>query len=119
MKDSVTLKDFQKFDFHVGRITEAERLEGSDKLILLKVDLGRVTDSDESETRDYLRQVVAGIGKVYEPEGLVGKQVVVLANLEPRVIFGVESQGMLIAVDDGEPVLLVPEKGVRDGAVLC
>lgn len=119
MKDLVTIKDFQRLDFHVGRIVGACRIEGSDKLLLLRIDLGKDSTSSESETKDYLRQIVAGIGKAYDPQGLLGKQVVVLVNLEPRVIVGVESQGMLIAVDGDSPVLIIPEKEVREGSVLC
>ena len=119
MKDLVTIKDFRKLDFHIGRVSSVARIEGSDKLLLLQVDMGEVVDGDAVEAVSHLRQVVAGIGKVYDPEWLVGKQVVILANLEPRMILGVESQGMLIAVDDDHPVLLVPEKEVRAGAVLC
>lgn len=120
MKDLVTIKDFQKLDFHIGRVSGAIRIEGSDKLLLLQVDLGEVADGDGIETVSHLRQVVAGVGKVYDPEWLVGKQVIILANLKPRMILGVESQGMLIAVDgDNGPVLIIPEKEVRDGALLC
>ena len=118
MKELVTIKDFQRLDFHVGRVSDACRVEGSGKLLLLRIDLGKASDSDESETKDYLRQIVAGIGKAYDPQSLIGRQVVVLVNIEPRMILGVESQGMLIAVDGDNPVLLVPEKEVRDGALL-
>lgn len=119
MQNLVTISDFQKFDFHIVRVVEAERLSGSDKLLVLKVSLGEVKDTDESETRVYIRQIVAGIGKAYDPEWLVGKQAVVIANLEPRMIMGVESQGMLVAADsDLGPVLIIPEKEVKDGASL-
>lgn len=120
MKEMVSLAEFQKLDFHVGRILEAEPVEGSGELLVLKVSLGKVRDSDESETADHIRQVVAGLGRVYDCAALIGRQVVVLANLKPRLIMGVESQGMLIAVDDqGQPTLLQPEKPVTDGAILC
>ena len=120
MKDLISLADFRKLDLHVGLVVEAERLEDSERLLLLKVDLGLTRDSDESETREYLRQVVAGRGRSYDPEWLVGRQVVILANLEPKVIMGVESQGMLIAIDSTSgPVLVIPEKEVKEGSVLC
>ena len=121
MKDLIAIEDFRKLDLHIGQIAEAERIEGSGKLLLLKVDLGQAKDSDESESREYLRQIVAGIGQVYEPEWLVGKQVVVLVNLRPRMVLGFESHGMLVAIDSKTqgPTLLLPEKAVEVGSVLC
>jgi methionine--tRNA ligase beta chain len=62
------------------------------------------------------RQLVAGIGKFYKPEDLIGKEIVVVVNLEPKNLMGIESQGMLLAADvDGEPVILIPEKEVPPG----
>lgn len=102
----INFEDFQKPDLRVGKIINAERIEGSDKLLRLEVDLG-----------EEWRQIVAGIGGVYKPEELKGKEIVVVANLEPRTIKGVESQGMLLAAScEGEPVLLVPEKEVETGS---
>lgn len=101
----VHFDDFQKLDLHVGTIKTAEAVPGSDKLLKLIVDLG------EEE-----RQLVGGIAKEYSPEELPGKQIVVLTNLEPRTLMGVESQGMLLAADvDGKPVLLAPDKEVPSG----
>ena len=103
----ITIDDFKKVDLRVAKILEAEKVEGSDKLVKLQVDLG-------SELGQ--RQIVAGIGTVYAPELLVGKQVIVVANLEPRNLKGLESNGMLLAANDEDgPVLIVPESEVEAG----
>jgi methionyl-tRNA synthetase len=87
----ISIEDFMKTDLRVGRIVSAERVEKSEKLVKLKVDIG-------SETR----QVVAGIGKSYAPEELAGKSIVIVANLKPAKLMGIESQGMLLAASSGE-----------------
>jgi len=103
----ISIEDFKKAELKIAKILSAERVEGSEKLIKLKVSLG------EEE-----RQIVAGIGKAYEPEALVGKEIVVVANLEPRTMMGIESQGMLLAASEGDglPVLLVPEREITPGS---
>jgi methionine--tRNA ligase beta chain len=103
----ITYEDFKKVELKVAKIISAERVEGSDKLIKLALDLG-------SEKR----QIVAGIGKAYEPEDLIGLEIAVVTNLEPKTLMGIESNGMLLAAgaDDGEPVLLIPQKKVPPGA---
>ena len=102
----MTIDEFQQADLRIGQITTAERIEGSDKLLKLSVAFA-----------EEQRQIVAGIGKVYEPEALIGRQLLFIANLEPRTMMGVESQGMLLAASDeaGSPVILVPEKTVPPG----
>lgn len=100
----ITFDDFSKIELKVGTILEAEELEGSEKLIKLKVDLGE----------DEPRQILAGVKQWYKPEDLIGKQVVVVANLEPRVMMGLESQGMILMAGE-EPVLLMPQKEVPPG----
>jgi len=101
----VDFEDFQKIDLRVGKIIKAEKIEKSEKLLKLVVDLGNEK-----------RQLVAGIGKFYKPEELVGKEIVTVTNLEPKKIIGIESQGMLLAADkNGEPVILIPEKEVPPG----
>ncbi|MBI4021506.1 MAG: methionine--tRNA ligase subunit beta [Candidatus Aenigmarchaeota archaeon] len=106
MADMITIDDVRKLDLRIGRIDKAEPIAGADKLLKLDVDLG-------SEHR----QVVAGIAKVYQPDQLTGKQVVVVANLAPRMLRGVESQGMVMAADhDGTPILLCPDQEVPQGA---
>jgi len=104
----IKFEDFQKIDLRVGKILEAQKIEGSEKLLKLIVDLGNEK-----------RQLVAGIAKYYEPENLIGKEIVVVTNLEPKKIMGVESQGMLLAADvNGEPVILIPEKEVPPGTII-
>jgi methionyl-tRNA synthetase len=102
----ITIHDFAKVQLKIGKVLEAERVKKSDKLVKLQVDTGEN------------RQIVAGIGKSYSPEDLNGKSVVVVTNLKPAKLMGVESQGMLLAAtdDSGEPVILVPEKAVKQGA---
>jgi len=103
--ENINFEEFQKIDLRIGKIIEAEKIEGTDKLLKLKVDLG------EEE-----RQLVAGIAKFYQPEDLIGKEIVVVANLEPKILRGVESQGMLLAADvEGKPVLLKPDQEVPPG----
>ncbi|HCO39132.1 MAG: methionine--tRNA ligase subunit beta [Aquificota bacterium] len=102
----VGIEDFLKLDIRLAKIVSAERVEGSEKLLKLRVSLG------EEE-----RTLMAGIAKFYSPEELVGKKVLMLANLKPRKIFGVESQGMVLALSDGENLsLIVPDRDIKEGA---
>ena len=102
----VGIEDFLKLDIRLAKVLSAERVEGSEKLLKLRVSLG------EEE-----RTLMAGIAKHYSPEELVGKKILMLANLKPRKIFGVESQGMVLALSDGENLsLIVPDRDVREGA---
>lgn len=87
----ITIDDFRKIQFKTAKVLTAERVPKSEKLIKLQVSLG-------SEQR----QIVAGIGKKYEPEALVGKTIVIVANLKPAKLMGVESQGMVLAAGDSE-----------------
>ncbi len=89
--DLIGIEDFMKADLRVGRIVSAERVEKSEKLVKLKVDIGTET-----------RQVVAGIGKSYTPDDLMGKSIVIVANLKPAKLMGIESQGMLLAASSGD-----------------
>ena len=103
----ITYGDFQKLEIRIGTIESADRIEGADKLLKLIIDFG-----------DEKRQILAGIAEFYpEIEGLVGKQVPVLVNLEPRVMRGLESQGMILAADVNEKaVLLHPDQAVPAGS---
>jgi methionine--tRNA ligase beta chain len=101
-----TIDDVIKLGLKVAQIEAAERVEGSEKLLKLQLKVG-----EES------RQIVAGIGKRYEPADVIGKQIVIVSNLQPREIFGVESNGMLLAAsDEGGPVFLSPSESVAPGA---
>lgn len=104
--DLIDITDFAKVDLRVARIVQAERVEGADKLLKLEIDIG-------SETR----QIVAGIAKHYSPEELVGKKIVVVANLKPAKLRGIESNGMLLAASDENSVsILTPLKDVEIGS---
>jgi len=92
----ITIEQFKEIKLRVATVIAAEPVPGADKLLRLEIDLG--------EER---RQLVAGIAQQYRPEELVGKQIVVVANLKPAVIRGVESQGMLLAAVWGEDLSLV------------
>lgn len=106
--NSINFNDFTKMEIKVGKILEAVLVSGSNKLIKMKVDIG------EEE-----RNLVAGIAQYYSLEDLIGKTVIVLVNLEPKTIFGIESQGMLLASIDGENVsLLQPDKDMKIGSVV-
>lgn len=108
----VSFEDFSKIELKVGTVVFAESLEESEKLIRLQVDLGE----------DGPRQVFAGMKQWLKPEDLIGKQVIVVANLEPRKMMGLESQGMILAADSSTssgqvpgPVLLTVAKEVPPG----
>lgn len=101
----ITIDDFKKIDLRVAKIITAEHVEGSDKLLKLRVDMG-----------EEQRQIVAGIGLAYTPESLIGKEIIVVANLEPRLLMGLESNGMLLAASSDHPVLLQPEREVAPGS---
>ena len=106
MEEIIDINEFAKLDLRIGKIENAERVEGSKKLIKLEVDVG-----------DETRQLVAGIAEEYNPESLIGKLVPVLANLKPVKLMGVESQGMILAVDvNGKPILLHPDREVPAGS---
>ena len=102
----ITIEEFANVEIKVGRVLEARQVEGSNKLIVMKVDTGEE------------RQIVAGIGKAYKPDALIGKGIVVVTNLQPARLMGVESQGMLLAASDNEGNLsiIVPEKKIKEGS---
>ena len=103
-----SFEDFAKLEIRIGKVTSAEKVEDADKLLKLEVDFC-------SEKR----QIVSGIAEFYKPEDLVGKEFPFLFNLEPRTIRGVESQGMILAVDnEGQVALLSPDKEVPVGSTV-
>ena len=105
--DRISFETFQQIELRVATVLEAERVEKADKLLKLQIDLGFEK-----------RQIVAGIAKAYQPEQLIGAKVVVVANLEPTKIRGVESNGMLLAAGDenGNLALLTTDKEIADGS---
>jgi methionyl-tRNA synthetase len=105
--DQISIDDFAKVQLKVGRVLEAESIEGSDKLLKLQV----IIDQER-------RQIVAGIKANYQPIDLIGRQVIVVVNLKPAKLRGVESQGMLLAAVDSDngAILLQPEKEAPEGA---
>jgi methionyl-tRNA synthetase len=103
----IDFEDFMKVDLRVGLVTAAENVEKSKKLLKLSVDIGEPQP----------RQIVAGISEHYEPQSLVGKRVVIVANLKPRKLMGLESQGMVLAAsDDDDLSLLVLDRDVEPGS---
>lgn len=104
-----TYDDFSKINLRVAKILAAERVEGSEKLVKLLLSLGTLGE----------RTIVAGIGKHYTPEILVGKKIVVIANLQPRMLKGIESNGMLLAAsseDHSQLTLLTIDSDIAEGS---
>ncbi len=114
----ITIDDFIKVEIKVGKVLSAERVEGSEKLLKLSVDLGPSSaEATEGEGRD-IRQILSGVAKAADPEMIAGKLVPIVSNLAPRMMMGMESQGMMLCADDGEPILLHPAKDVKPGSVV-
>jgi len=106
----ITIDDFLKVELRVGEIKVAEKVKGADKLLRMEVDIGTE-----------VRQIVAGIARAYEPEKLIGRKVVIVTNLQPRKLRGLESNGMIVAAsfgEDGQPVLAGFLEDVPVGAKL-
>jgi methionine--tRNA ligase beta chain len=104
--NTISFDDFRKLDIRIGKIVEAEKVEGADKLMKLQVDFG-------SEKR----QIVSGIAEFYSPDELKGRECPFVFNLEPKRFRGQESQGMIMAVDTGSDCMLLhPNKEVEPGA---
>jgi methionyl-tRNA synthetase len=97
----INIDDFAKVELKVGTVVEAEEIEGSEKLLKLSVDLGE----------EQPRQILSGIKQWYSPTDLKGKQFIFVANLEPRKMMGLESQGMILAASGEKPIpLILPEE---------
>ncbi|PIP24856.1 MAG: methionine--tRNA ligase subunit beta [Candidatus Nealsonbacteria bacterium CG23_combo_of_CG06-09_8_20_14_all_36_12] len=104
----ITFEDFKKLEIRIGKVLSVEKVEESDKLLKLEIDLGKEK-----------RQIVVGMAEFFEPEYFLNKELLVFVNLEPRKFKGIESQGMVLAVDvNKKPVLLVPEKEVPPGSII-
>jgi len=112
---TINFDDFTKVELQIGKIIEAEKVVDSEKLLKLKVDLGEISAEGEKT----LRQILAGIGKSYSPENLIGKEALFVTNLESRMIMGLESQGMILAAsDENGPIIMTPDREVNPGANL-
>ena len=106
MKPEISYEDFSKLDLRVATVLEARPHPNADKLMLMQIDLG-----------DQQRQIIAGIRGHYEPDELVGRQIVVVTNLQEVVLRGEESAGMLLAAGDGDRVVLLqPDSQCKPGA---
>jgi methionine--tRNA ligase beta chain len=103
----INYETFRQVDLKVVKVLEAERVEGSEKLLRLEIDLGYEK-----------KQIIAGVGEKYSPEGLVGKNIIVVANLESRKLMGLESQGMLLAASNENegPILLTVMEEIAPGS---
>ncbi|WP_096026160.1 methionine--tRNA ligase [Campylobacter lanienae] len=106
--EEIKIDDFKKCVIKVGTILECDNIEGSDKLLKFKIDLGE----------EKPRQIISGIAKYYEPKSLIGKQVCVLANLKPAKIFKHLSEGMILSAEDGSLTLLGTHASVKNGAIV-
>ena len=107
-RKTLSFEDFQKVEMKIGKIKSAKPVEGATKLLNLTIDVGAET-----------RQIVAGMAGVYTTDQLVGMNVVVVMNLEPKKLRGIVSQGMVLAADaESGPVLLVPDKDVPAGTAV-
>jgi methionyl-tRNA synthetase len=106
----ISIDDFGKVDMRVGRVLSAEPVKGANKLLHLKVDIGEPQP----------RTIVAGIAEAYQPEALIGRKVVIVANLQPRKLRGIQSDGMIVAasIEGGSPALAGFAEDVPIGARL-
>ncbi len=107
LKPEIEYEDFDKIDFRVGLIEKAEKHPKADKLLVFQVKMGTER-----------RQIISGVAKSFQPEEMVGKKVIVVANLKPRQLRGMESKGMLLFADNGERVEIVSTEA-PDGEVVC
>lgn len=106
MREMISIDDFKKVELKTAKVLAAEPVLGSDKLLRLSIDVGGET-----------RQIISGIGRQYSPELLLGRSIVIVANLEPRIIMGLESQGMIVAASDGDLIsILMPDKDIASGS---
>lgn len=102
----ISIEDVMRLDLRIAEVISAEEHPNADKLLVLKI---KVADEE--------RQLVAGIKKAYETQSLVGKKIVIIANLKPAVLRGIESQGMLLAASDGDDIaVLSPDKDIPSGS---
>jgi methionyl-tRNA synthetase len=108
-KSAITFDDFSRIDIRTATILEAEKVPKTTKLLKLRIDTG--ID---------IRTIVSGIAEYYEPEAIIGKQISIVANLEPRKIKGIESQGMILMAEDndGKLIMVTPSEKVSNGSLI-
>ena len=108
-KETVSFEDFTKIDMRTATVLEAEKVPNTDKLLKLTIDTG--ID---------IRTIVSGIAEYFNPQDMVGKQISIVANLEPRKIKGIESKGMILMAEDteGKLVLVSPLENIGNGSVI-
>lgn len=105
---NINFDEFKKVEMRIGKVVSCEKVEDADKLLKLEVDFGKEIGK---------RQILSGIAESYNPEELIGKKLPFVVNLEPRILRGLESQGMILAVDGLEKtVLLEPNGEVKEGS---
>jgi len=104
MDDLISIDDFAKLDLRVGKIIGAEKVKGSDKLLKLMVDV-----------KDKQLQVVAGLATKYSPEEILNQTVIILVNLKPAKLFGIKSEGMVLAAGDSSTLLTAPDATIGEG----
>ncbi len=111
--ETISFEDFKKVEIKIGKIVSAQKVENSEKLLVLEVDFGQDLDGQPCK-----RQIVSGIAKYYAIDDLIGKECPFVVNLEPKTLAGLESQGMILCADDETPVLLHPQKEVKEGSIV-
>ena len=119
----VSIEDFKKLEIKVAKVLEVNPHPNADRLYVLKVILGTLESKDETTgeivSTPEVREIVAGIRPYYTPEELVGKQVIVLVNLEPATIRGVQSNGMLLATKDNDKLsVLTVDHPIKEGSAI-
>lgn len=119
MKDQISFEDFAKLDLRVGEVVRAAVVEGSEKLLELRVDFGPAFAESYGEAR---RTIYAGIAKWYSYNSLIGRKLIFVVNLAPKTFrIGQKtytSEGMLVAADDGQPILYKFDQGLKIGSIL-
>lgn len=110
IKDKVSFPDFQKLDLRVGKVVSVDKVEGSQKLLRLEVDLGKEIG---------LRIILAGIAEWYQKKDLKNKKFIFLVNLEAKKMMNVESNGMILCADDGSRAIIIPlNNNLPEGSVV-
>lgn len=119
--EEISFEEFKKIEIKIGKITSAEKVDNSNKLLKLEVDFGltsQVLPDGKILEVEEKRQILAGIAKFYTPDQLIGKLCPFVFNLKPKKIGELESQGMILCADDNGPVLLHPDKAINPGSIV-